>query len=697
MFLMNQYKKSIPCRPRLILQSEAAECGLACLAMIAAAWDRDISLEELRARTATSSRGLRLTTLIDIAGDLGFAARGVRIGLNRLADLSLPAILHWDLGHFVVLEKVGARHITILDPASSRRKMTLEEASPHFTGVALELTVVLDFNLEKSDQSVSRISFDWVWEGRLGSALRRVAALTALLQFSVLALPFLFRHLIDQASVQGLPYALFIGCLLVIGLQAFTSWLRSLTVIEAGSLFTYRLASSVIYRLFNFPVNFFYRRSLGDILSKVRAVEVLRRFATDDAAMLVVDAFASVLTAIAMILFSPRLAAVVCVSIFLEAALRVFSARPLRNRLEALLDAESRETGRLVENLRAIEAIKLAGREAQRHALWETDYVRLLNSSIKMQSLKSRISGAIETIVLLELMLVLWFAIFQSVGPVSTGVLFGFLSYRELLRQRMASVLQRITDFQFLLVYWARLKNLLASEEESMAESRPAISSPHGEIDFSEISFRYGTNEAWVFDRVSLSVPACACVALVGPSGVGKSTLIKLLLQLEQPTSGAILIDGRPLSEMDPKHWRRIVGTVMQHDQLLSGSISDNIAFFDTNVDEHLIQHCASAAGIAAEIEAMPMGYETLIGDMGIQLSGGQRQRLLIARALYRRPKIIVFDEGTSGLDADNELKIMKTLKALDITRVIVAHRSKLIEAADIVYELRDGAVQRVR
>jgi len=347
--------------------------------------------------------------------------------------------------------------------------------------------------------------------------------------------------------------------------------------------------------------------------------------------------------------------------------------------------------------MRAIQAIKLAGREAQRFAVWENEFVRVLNVNARLSCRRSGIAAITSAATALEWTAVLAVGILGvGFSPVTTGVLFGFLAYRGVFRERVSSVMESIWSMQLAGVHVRRLDDLMLAEPESPGGSLCSLEGP-GRLQLENISFRYGPTEPLVLDGVSLEFPPGACVAITGPSGSGKSTLVKLILGIEKPTQGSIKLDGVSIDDVNRKAWRERFGTVMQDDTLLAGSINENIAFFDPRIDIDKVRTAARDAAIHDEILAMPMDYGTLVGDMGVQVSGGQRQRLLIARALYREPGLILFDEGTANLDAVSEQKISEVLSELAITRIIVAHRSHLLTVADIVYEVRGGKVTRVR
>jgi ATP-binding cassette, subfamily B, bacterial CvaB/MchF/RaxB len=686
-------------RVPIILQNESSECALASLAMIAAAWGLKMDMAAFRARVAVTPRGINLRTLMNLAAGIGLTPRPVRIGLQRIGDLKSPAILHWNMDHFVVLERVRGNVATIVDPGRGRLAMTLDSMSPHFTGIAVEFTPNDSFQPGKI--SLSR-SFRRAWfdDRRLRSSALSMLWLSLLLQFTLIAMPFAYRSVIDHAGGSlANPHLIWIACgvALMMIVQAGSTWIRGLVAARLGGIFVHRVSTQIVGRLFSLPVAFFQRQMLGNVLSRVRSVDTLRRFVTDQAVPLVIDLLIGSATAALMIGFSPHLAIIVIAGLTLEMSVRVIGWRRQRELSEDLLEAEGKEMSRLLESMRAIQAIKLAGREAQRLAVWENEFVRVLNANARLACRRSGIAAITSAATALEWTAVLAVGILGvGFAPVTTGVLFGFLAYRGVFRERVSSVMESIWSMQLAGVQVRRLDDLMLAEPESAGGSLSYVEGP-GRLQLENISFRYGPTEPLVLDDVSLEFPPGACVAITGPSGSGKSTLVKLILGIEKPQQGSIKLDGVPIDEVNRKAWRERFGTVMQDDTLLAGSINENIAFFDPRIDVYKVRAAARDAAIHDEIMAMPMDYGTLVGDMGVQLSGGQRQRLLIARALYREPGLILFDEGTANLDALSEQKISEVLSALAITRIIVAHRSHLLTVADIVYEVRGGKVTRVR
>src|SRR5215472_12765529 len=685
-------------RVPVVMQGEISECGLACLAMIAAAWGLKADLAALRSRLASTPRGISLRVLVNLAATVGLAARPVRIGLQRLGELKMPALLHWNMDHFVVLERVRGSVAWIVDPAQGRRRVSLESISPNFTGIAVEFTPTDGFQpgVLRLSRSFRRA---WVDDRGLRASAFRALWLTLVLQLTIIALPFAYRSVIDRAGGRFSDPRLVwiaVGIALMILVQAGSAWTRGQVITRLGNIFVHRVSTHIVARLFSLPVAFFQRQMLGDVLSRVRSVDAIRRFLTDQAAPLVIDLAVGLVTAALMIGFSPHLAAIVIAGLSMEIAARFSGIRKQRELTENLLEAEGKELSQLLESMRAIQTIKLAAREAQRFAGWENELVRVLNAGTRVSAQRTAVSTLTSAIGALEWAVVLAVGVL-GVGfrPVTTGVLFGFLAYRGVFRERLSTVVENVWSLQMISVHLRRLDDLMLAEPEPQADGVLRLDGP-GNLKLENVSFRYSPTEPPVLDNVSLEIPAGTCIGIVGPSGSGKSTLIKLILGLETPQQGSILLDGVPIEKVHRQVWRERFGTVMQDDTLLAGSINQNIAFFDSRIDMDRVRAVAQAAAVHDEIDAMPMEYGTMVGDMGMQVSGGQRQRILIARALYREPQILLFDEGTANLDAESEREIAEVLGNLALTRIVVAHRSHLLTVSDIIYEIRDGRISRL-
>jgi ATP-binding cassette subfamily B protein RaxB len=349
----------------------------------------------------------------------------------------------------------------------------------------------------------------------------------------------------------------------------------------------------------------------------------------------------------------------------------------------------------LMESLRAAAAIKLFGAEEDRRVLMMNVTVDATNRVLATEKLSMLYRSAQAFLSGTENVLVVYFGAIAVIGgSFSVGMLFAFIAYKTTFSSRVAALIDKSVQVAMLRLQLDRLADIALEEPEQQASDMPAAL-PDTTIDVRNISFRYGDGEPWVLRNIAFTILPGECVAIVGNSACGKTTLLKILLGLLSPTQGEIMVGGRSLDRIGLRTYRRLVGAVMQEDQLLAGSIAENIAFFDVNPGRARIEACARIAAVHDEILAMPMAYSTLIGDMGSALSGGQKQRILLARALYKQPKLLFLDEATSHLDVKKEREINRAIRLLNCTRILVAHRPETVASADRVIVLDEGTVKQ--
>ena len=686
-------------RKRLIhiRQTELAECGLACLAMIAGYHGLKVDMTAMRRQFVPSMRGASLRSLIAIADRLALTSRAVRVDLEDLGALALPAVLHWNMNHYVVLEKVSGRKALIHDPAGTSRWMRLTEISKHFTGVALEVDATSDFEIGDVRQTL-RLSTLWTRIRGLKRTISQVVLLSLVIQLFALASPYYLQLAIDSALPElniGFLGVLALGFGLFAILNGVATLLRSSVLLAVGSSFGYGLSSNVARRLFRLPVEWFSRRQVGDILSRFQSVIPIRRMLAEDAPATIVDGALALLTLVMMFAYSGVLTLIAIIALAVYTILRIALFQSQRDAVEEMIVASGREQSVLIETLRGIRSLRLAGREALRHSLWQSRMTDAVNGSIRSQRLTNWQTTAQTTLFSVENVVSAWFGIGMVIhGGFSVGMVFAFLAYKTQFLTAAASLITKASDFKMLSLHLERLSDIaLASEDLTFTSVRDAGLVLKGRIELREVFYHYGSDDPFVLRGINLTVEAGESIAITGPSGGGKSTLVQILLGLAEPTRGEMLIDGLPLRDFGYRSYHLQVAAVLQDDTLFGGSLSENISLFDENPDSSLIRECARIAAIDEDIHVMPMGYDTLIGEMGSALSGGQRQRVLLARALYRRPHILIMDEGTSSLDELRERQINQAIKAMGITRVIVAHRKETIESADRILYLDNGVV----
>ncbi|MGZ4871199.1 MAG: peptidase domain-containing ABC transporter [Candidatus Angelobacter sp.] len=680
----------------MVFQTEAAECGLACLAMIAGYHGLRVDLPELRQRFSVSLRGATLNHVIKFAAALDLTGRPLRVELEDLAYLKTPCILHWKMDHFVVLKKVTRKYIYLHDPSMGPRRLSFAEAGRYFTGVALELTPTPSF-APRDERNPLRLR-DLI--GRvvgLKRALAQIFVLAAALELFSIVSPLFLQLTVDKviaAFDRDLLFTLGIGFMLLIGLQSFLGALRSWTTLYFGTSLKLQWYANLFSHLVRLPVSFFEKRYFGDILSRFDGAEAIQRTLTNNFIEALLDGLISIFVLAVMFFYSRQLALIVIGSVLLYVTLRNFAYLPLRRSMEEQIMRLSKQQTYLIETLRGIRTIKVLGREDGRKTRWMNLLADTTNAQVASEKLTLLFKAANGLIFGLQSVAVVWFgATLVLGGKFSVGMLFAFVAYQEQFKARISNLVDRLYDFRMLSLQVQRLADVVLEKPESTLIEPVGAEAEDASIDVKHLFFRYSDTEPWLLQDVTFRIEPGECVAIVGASGAGKSTLLKLMSGLLKPQSGDVIVNGHSVCESRAAVLGN-VGFVLQDDSLFAGTIADNIAFASDVADMSRVEECARLACLDDEINAMHMGYNTLIGDMGSALSGGQQQRLLLARALYQRPSILILDEATSHLDVPTEQRIAAMLAELRMTRIFAAHRPDTIRIADRVITLsRSGKV----
>jgi len=680
----------------LFLQTEAAECGLACLAMIAARHGFDSDLATLRRRFSVSMKGATMADLVRVAGLLHLNPRAVRAEMEHLPQLELPCILHWDLNHFVVLKEVSGGRAVIHDPARGVRRLSLAEVSRHFTGIALELAPEADFRPGVEKQTVGLRQLLGRVTG-LKRSLVQIFLLALALEAFVLLTPFYLQWVVDGVLVSNdrdLLVTLGIGFGLLVLIQVGAGAIRSWAVLHLSATLNLQLLGNFFAHLMRLPVSWFDRRHTGDVMSRFGAVQQIQKTMTTSFVEAVLDGLLVVVTLAMMLVYSGTLTTIAAAGVAAYALLRRAFFRPLREATEEAIVFDAKRSTHFLESLRGVQSIKLFNRQADRQARFMNLVVDAMNADIATRRLDLMFVVLHNLVFGLERVAVIWIgALLVLEHRFSVGMLFAFLAYREQFAQRVSALIDKAVEIKMLRLQGERLADIVLAEPEPVVDAPARLGQETPTLQLVDIGFAYSAAEAPVLRKLNLRIEPGDSVAIVGPSGCGKTTLLKCMLGILAPQAGQIRIGGVDLQQIVLRAWRDMIGTVMQEDQLFAGSIIDNITFFDADADTKWAEQCARVAAIADEIEAMPMGWHTLVGDMGTSLSGGQRQRILLARALYKRPKFLFLDEATSALDVEREREVNAAIRQLAITRVIVAHRPETIASAGRVIVLQDGRV----
>ncbi|MGL6017130.1 MAG: peptidase domain-containing ABC transporter [Gibbsiella quercinecans] len=699
MSFLNNLNFSWSRRLPLIRQTQTAECGLACVGMIANFYGHQIDIVTLRRRFSTSLKGAMLSDVISVAQRLNLNTRALRVELEELPKLKCPCILHWDLNHFVVLKKATAAKLTVYDPARGVRVIPLKAASSSFTGVALELVPTATFQPKKEKESISMMRLIGSVVG-IKSAFTQVLILSVALEVFGIIGPFFMQWVMDLVLVSAdhaLLTLLGVGFILVAIFQNLITALRSWVVNWFSSLLSIQWTANVCSHMLKLPLSWFESRHVGDVLSRFGSLKSIQDTLTTRFISTVLDGVMSIVTLAMLFIYNAQLAWLV-IGLFLSyAVIRFVSYRPLRLASEEQIVSSARTQSSLLESLRGIQAIKTNNKQDSRLSIYMNYLVDTTNKGINIQKLNIFFGTTQGLISSIGRVVLIWLAAMQVLnGDFSAGMMTAFISFADQFISRASGLINAVIDFRMLRMHGERLADIVLSEIEHDVDGvMPPENAPEAaqdeDITIEGLRFRYAETEPWVIDGIDMAIKSGESVAIVGPSGMGKTTLAKIILGLLHPQEGKIFIGKNEITHIGLKHHREYIGCVLQDDILFSGSIADNISFFDENPDMAKIMHVAHIAQIHEDIMRMPMNYQSLVGDMGAFLSGGQIQRVLLARALYRKPKVLILDEATSHLDVNNESLINNAIKNMQITRIIVAHRPETIRSADRVVVLNNG------
>lgn len=676
-----------------VLQTEASECGLACLTMISRYYGHKIDLTILRQKHLISLSGSSLKNLIQIATSLHLSTRPLRLDMEHLKELQLPAILHWDMNHYIVLKKIRGKKAHIIDPAIGQRIMSLSRVSNHFSGIALELTPISTFS---PIEARLKPHLNRLWSHLVGlkRALSQTLILSILLLITTLSLPFYLQIIVDgvlPSGNQALLLSLFLGFLGLTAIRAVSELTRGWAILAYGHQMSLQMIGNVFHHLIRLPVSYFEKRHVGDLISRMGSTKPIQEAITQSLVAVLIDGIMAVLMLGIMFAYSAVLTWIVLgfSTLLILASLIIYPH--MRRTQEEAIYSKALENTHLIETIRAHTSLKLFGRESERETVWRNLYADFINASLYYGRWDLWQKFSETLLVGLQIICVIFVGvkIMLADNNFSLGMLLAFLGYRQYFTDSLTQLLKKAIEFNLLSLHLERLSDIIFAAPENLSSSTNHTPLKlQKAIHFKNIAFRYSNMDPWVIKDFNATIPIGKMTTFTGRSGGGKTTLMKLLLGLYPPSEGDIFIDSQSLSQIPLSQWRSHIGVVMQDDKLLSGTIAENISFFDPDMNMQKVVRAAQLAKVDTAVKAMPMNYLTRVGDMGSILSGGQKQRILLARALYHEPRIIILDEGTANLDSQTEEEIVETLNSMSLTRIIVAHRRAFIKCCDQLIQL---------
>jgi ATP-binding cassette subfamily B protein len=682
----------------LVWQIDEADCGAACLAMVCRHFGRAVSLARIRQLVHTSLDGTSLRAICQAAGELGLAARSVKASPRNLERMPLPAILHWEGNHWAVLYEVTGSSVRVADPALGLRRLTREELLAKWSGYV----ALFDYTDAFEQAPVAKPSLAWLWpfvRPHAGLLLRSLG-LAAVVSALQMVLPVFSQVIVDRVLVErdvsllnlliGAMAVVMAFMIVALGAQRYLLSFVAVRVDAATLDFLTR-------RLLALPVGYFATRRTGDIQRRLDGVRQLRDFLVQHGVAGLTAAVQILATLVLMFAYSPRLGLVFLATAPVYGVLMRVSARVLRPLFDRLEEAFGKYRSYQIDAIKGIESVKALGGEDAFRALMLAQFQGVAQRLFRSDFTALSYEGAIQAVTFLSVGLFLWVGAHQVMaGQLTIGGLVAFNSLVALANAPIVTLLGLWDNLQRSAVLVNRLSDVFESEPEQGADRsrlRP-VRELEGHISFRGLGFRYGGPESpAILEDIRVDIGAGQRIAVVGRSGSGKTTLAKCMAGLLEPTDGTVLYDGLDLRTLNYRDLRRRIGFVLQDNHLFADTIARNIAFGEDEPDMERVVWAAGMANSREFVERLPLAYETKVGETGIALSGGQRQRIAIARALYRRPPVLILDEATSALDSESERVVQENMDALleGRTSIVIAHRLSTIRNADLILVLEKG------
>jgi len=683
-----------------IMQIDEMDCGAASLAMICRHFGRKVSLARIRQLCHTATDGTSLKALVRSATELGLAARALKVSLRNLPMMPLPAIVHWEGNHWIVLCDVDPDFVRVADPAVGLLKLPRREFEAKWTGYA----VLFDYTPAFEQAPESKPTLAWIvpFLARYKVILLQVFGLAVAVSFLELLFPVFTQIVVDRVIVEndfGLLKMILLGMLAALAfVQLFTLAQEYLLAFAAVRIDT-AVLDFLSRKLLSLPMSYFNSRRTGDIQRRLEGARQVRQFAVQQGVGAVLAAIFVVGAVILMAMYSPLLTLAFLATTPLYVALMIISVKVLRPLYQGMEESQGKYSSHQIDAIKGIEAVKAASAENTFRDAMLNEFLSVSQKLFKATLIVMSWESLLQTIGLLSTAIFLWVGATQVIhGQLTIG---GFVAFSSLTAMAYSGILRALgvwDTMQFASVLLNRLNDIFEQEPEQ-GHDRSLLLPVHsleGRIELRGVSFKYGGPESPdILKNITVELPPGRMIALVGRSGSGKTTLVKLIAGLFEPTEGTIYFDNVDLKTLNYRDVRQHVGTVLQENHMFSDTIARNISFGNPEPDLDRVLAAAQAAAAHEFIMRLPLGYETKIGESGLMLSGGQKQRIAIARAIYNNPPVLIFDEATSALDTESERQIQENLGRLMAgrTTIVIAHRLSTIREAHSIVVLEQGSI----
>ncbi|MDP4026557.1 peptidase domain-containing ABC transporter [Methylobacterium sp. NEAU 140] len=690
-------------RVRSLVQSEASECGLACLAMVANYHRHAIDLSYLRALFPLSRAGMSLADIVAVADALDLDAGGYALGnVGELDGVALPAILHWNGNHFVVLEAIKRGRYRVHDPEFGLRIYDRADMERMFSGVVLEFAPRVDFQRLRAERKLGFVEIFHTTRGLAGTVWQ-IALVSIAIALLSLAMPVLLQLSLDVVIPQvdlDLLHVLALGLLLMMLFEAVGRWLRDTITLRASTLLQLQFTRNVVGHAFRLPLSYFELRHPGDFVARTDSIDHIKGFLVGGLVTALADTATSVLLVGLMLYYSPLMAAVTLLTLVAVLALRVLTFPRLNRATAGSLEARSEERARLLDGLRRVDSLK-AHNGAELFALrWFESFSRFANLDFRARKAGIDAELFMHAVIAASTVATLYLGITGVIGNALTiGTLYAFFALRGDFFERVNALTTNLLHLSAMRVHFQRLDDVVGHAEEPGLHDARIHRPIRKSVQLADVTIRFGQGEAPILTDANLAVDVAGAesVAIVGASGSGKSSLLKILASLHEPAAGALAIDGMPLDRFGKREFRANLGVVFADDGLFAGTVADNLALFDPGVSRAEMEAALARVGLVEEIERLPQGYATQVSEESGLLSTGQRRRLLIARALCRRPRLLLLDEVTANLDPVTEAALVDSLQGVKAAKVFVTHSERLLDRVDRVLRIADGRLTEER
>lgn len=685
---------------RIIYQNEVADCGYACLAMVLTHLGRATETREIAAHRPLSANGLTLMDLFDVATDFGLAVQAFQFDSDDLPNIKPGSILHFGGAHFVVFEKYRRGHVIVIDPASGRRRLGLEMFLANTSGFLLECTPTPGLPRIKARSQVPG-ALDQVraLNPQLHGQIAKLAFIAIGSQFAILAMPYFGNLVLDQVVTsdnRNLLHILAITFASIFAIGTFSKFVQTYLTALAGTLVSVNVTQGLVWQLLKNPISYFEKRNVGDLFARIKSQEEINSYSVQTRIALRIDLVVAALAITLMLIQSAVLTAVALgiFALYLGTAFALYV--PMRDAHMLVLERSAQCDDTLIETIRGASLIKLACGETRRTALFMGRFranAAAVLQSAKLTAFRDAVLGLVEYA---DVIVVTWLAAGLMLdGKVSVGVFYSFMIYKSLASARLAQAINALFGRFMLSVPVQRVADIVEHEPERYALQgqigRTVELRCLDSIQVRDLGFSYGISDRAVLSGVSLDIRRGDKIAIVGPSGVGKSTLFKLLCAAEPAQQGEIRLNGVSYANLAVDEVRQHMTQMRQGDLILNGSIADNISLFSASPDHHRINQLLKDVGLLGDVMQLPMRTQTIISDSIANISAGQRQRLLLARALYQDSEVLLLDEPTSNLDPDSVTAIADVLQQTNRTLIVITHDPKLASRFERSYQLIEG------